>query len=84
MNVRVLYFARLRETFGIAQESITFAQPATVADLLALLRARGGAWFSELEEGRAYRVAVDQEVADASTPLTEGAEVAIFPPVTGG
>jgi molybdopterin synthase sulfur carrier subunit len=30
------------------------------------------------------RIAVDQAMARADTPLREGAEVAFFPPVTGG
>ena len=48
------------------------------------LRERGGAWAVELAPGRAYRVAVDQQMASAGTRLREGAEVAVFPPVTGG
>ena len=48
------------------------------------LSARGGVWAAELAAGRAYRIAVDQEMANAETRLSEGVEVAIFPPVTGG
>ena len=33
---------------------------------------------------RALRVAVDQEMADLDTSITEAREVAFFPPVTGG
>lgn len=85
MKIRLLYFARLREAFGLPGEEVTL--PEAVRDVAALsewLRARGGAWALELAHGRAYRVAVDQEMAGPDTRLRENAEVAIFPPVTGG
>ena len=55
-----------------------------MAALLAWLRARGGAWASELAPGRAVRVAVNYDMARADTPVKPGDEVALFPPVTGG
>ena len=85
MNVRLLYFARLREAFGVANEEV--ALPEDVHDVGALsqwLRNRGGAWAVELAPGRAYRVAVDQQMAGEKTRLHDGAEIAVFPPVTGG
>jgi molybdopterin synthase sulfur carrier subunit len=84
MKVRVLYFARLRETFGLDREFLELPEGATVAVLLVTLRTRGGDWDACLAPNRAFRVAVDQDVADPDTPLREGAEVALFPPVTGG
>ena len=85
MQIRLLYFARLRETFGIAGEEARLPEGVdNVADLLAWLRHRGGAWATELAAGRAYRVAVNQDMANTDTRLAEGVEVAIFPPVTGG
>ena len=56
----------------------------TVAALRAHLMARGGAWQSALGEKRALRVAVNQDMAQADTPVKAGDEVAFFPPVTGG
>ena len=85
MRVRLLYFARLREAFGTnSEEAVLPDGVEDVAGLTAWLSTRGGAWATELAAGRAYRVAVDQEMASATTRLSEGAEVAIFPPVTGG
>ncbi len=87
MKLNLLYFARLRETFGRPGESFelpTGAATSTVADLLAILRERGTPWSDELSGERAFRVAVNQDMADLVTPLAEGDEVAIFPPVTGG
>lgn len=83
MNIKVLYFARLREEFGIAEESIPFSA-GTVGALLDLLRSRGPVWTQQLSAERNYRVAVNQVLADAVTPLQADDEVAIFPPVTGG
>ena len=83
MSLRVLYFARLRERFGVAEESIAF-DGARVADLIAMLQARGGVWAEELAAGRAFRVAVNQDIVALDAAIPDGAEVAIFPPVTGG
>jgi molybdopterin converting factor subunit 1 len=83
MKLRVLYFARLRERFGVAEEALDFAG-VTAADLLAQLRARGGVWAEELAADRAFRVAVNQGVVALDAVLPDHAEVAIFPPVTGG
>lgn len=84
MNIRLLYFARLREVFGGGQESLELPSPATLADLLQVLRSRGGVWAEELAAGRAFRLAVNQDIAGPEAALSEGDEVAIFPPVTGG
>jgi molybdopterin synthase sulfur carrier subunit len=85
MNFRVLYFARLREVFGVAQERLALDLPAcTLVDLLVTLRARGGVWADELGAARSYRVAVNQDIVELNAVLHDGDEVAIFPPVTGG
>lgn len=80
----LLYFARLREAFGTAREEVPLPEPANVGGLLDVLRARGNTWATELAPGRAFRVAVNQRIASADTPVATEDEVAIFPPVTGG
>ena len=83
--VTVLYFARLRETLGQSSEQI--ALPGAVRDLeglRAMLIARGGAWEEELAPNKPVRAAVNQAMAVGDTPLSDGDEVAFFPPVTGG
>ena len=83
--VTLLYFARLREALGKDREAVDLPPEVTnVAGLTAWLRRRGGVWEAELAADRAFRVAVNQDLADGTTPLANGDEVAIFPPVTGG
>jgi molybdopterin synthase sulfur carrier subunit len=83
MKVKVLYFAGLREQLGTSGEDLEVS-PTTVAGLRSQLMGRGGAWQSALAQGRALRVAVNQEMAQPTTPVNAGDEIAFFPPVTGG
>jgi molybdopterin synthase sulfur carrier subunit len=83
--VTVLFFASLRERLGISRETVPLAAPnTTVSMLVESLRARDGAWAEAFAPGKAWRVAVNQRMADLATPLHAGDEVAFFPPVTGG
>ena len=85
MKVTVLFFASLREQLGQPRADVDLpASVNTVGGLRDHLRARGGAWATELAPGRAVRVAVNHDLADADTPIAPDDEVAIFPPVTGG
>ena len=57
------------------------------ADLKALrleLISRSPAYAEALAEGKAIKMAINQVVCEGLTPLKENAEIAFFPPVTGG
>ncbi len=84
MRFTVLYLARLREALGRGNEQIELPEASTVATLVDTLRGRGGPWAIELAAGRAVRVAINQEMTDSAAALSNGDEVALFPPVTGG
>jgi molybdopterin synthase sulfur carrier subunit len=85
MRIQLKFFASVREKLGTSGETVAGgADVATVGDLGALLVSRGGAWADALGDGRALRMACNQQMCDASAPLSENAEVAFFPPVTGG
>jgi molybdopterin synthase sulfur carrier subunit len=83
--VTVLYFASLRESLGLSREQVALpAGTPTVSALLDALRSRDGHWPDAFAPGKAWRVAVNQQMASLATPLKPGDEVAFFPPVTGG
>ena len=85
MRLELKYFASLREALGPGGAIDWDAGGAPTAGALrAWLCARSSAHAQALAPGRAVRVAVDQVLADESAPLRDGAEVAFFPPVTGG
>lgn len=84
-TIELLYFARLREVFGREREQLQLpGSVRNVAGLMAWLRGRGQPWELELAPGKPVRIAVNQDMAGADTPLGDGDEVALFPPVTGG
>ncbi len=83
MKINVRYFASLREALGSA-EAVEMPTGSTVAALRDVLLALGGRHAEVLARGRAVRSALDQTICDESAVLTDGAEVAFFPPVTGG
>ena len=83
MNLTVKYFASLREALGVSSESV-HTQAATLGELRDELIARGGVHAQVLGRSKAVRAALDQVMSEESTRLRAGAEVAFFPPVTGG
>ncbi len=83
MKLNVKYFASIREALGQGGETVE-TSAASLAALRDELAARGGAYAQSLARGKAVRVALDQVMSDESAPLSDGCEVAFFPPVTGG
>ena len=83
MKVQVRYFASLREALG-AQETVEVAAGSSLGALRDTLIASSAAHAQALARGRALRGAVNQVMGDEGTAVPEGAEVAFFPPVTGG
>jgi len=81
MKVRILLFARLRDLVGTESVELDSPDIESVGDAYRILRAR----HPELEAfSRSLLVAVNQEFADWNTPVAEGDELALFPPVSGG
>ena len=83
MNLTVRYFASIREALGPG-ESLQVAPGATVGNVRDVLIARGTAHAFALARGRALRSALNQALCDEGALVAEGAEIAFFPPVTGG
>jgi molybdopterin synthase sulfur carrier subunit len=85
MKLQVLYFAALRERVGRAAETVDVPDEVrAVGQLQQWLARRGEPWASAFAETRRVRAAVDQSMATDASLLHENAEVAFFPPVTGG
>lgn len=74
MQIKIKYFASLRESMGIEQQILSDDSIHSVADIIKQLK--------RLPENT--KVAVNQEYATPETEVEEGDEVAFFPPVTGG
>lgn len=82
-QVTVLYFASLREALNTGRESFR-TEAENLGDLRRELAARGGEYERALAPDQAIRMALNQVMAAAEQALPDGAEVAFFPPVTGG
>jgi molybdopterin synthase catalytic subunit len=81
IRVKVLFFGRLKEIVGRAEEHAELSDGARVDDLFARYHGR----FPEMAKFRASAVAsVNQEFALWNAPLANGDEVAFLPPVSGG
>ena len=83
MAITVRYFAALRERLG-SQESVPVAAGTTLGMLRDQLIASSPRHADALRRGRALRCALNHALADEDAVLVDGAEVAFFPPVTGG
>jgi molybdopterin converting factor subunit 1 len=82
MNVRVLYFAGLRDAIGCDEESLELTSAvATVADLCGHLASRHAAYAARRGH---VRVARNERFAELEEPLLDGDVVALIPPVAGG
>jgi sulfur-carrier protein len=83
MKVTVRYFASIRERLG-GGEAIDVAEGSSVAVVRDALIALDDAHAVALARGRALRSALNQVLCTEEAIVGEGAELAFFPPVTGG
>ena len=83
MKVTVKYFASIREAIGLGSE-LRETSAGTLAALRDELLAASPAHAGSLARGKSVRMALNQVMSDESAVLSEGCEVAFFPPVTGG
>lgn len=83
--MKVLYFGRVRDEIGTAQEDLPLPEEVETAGALRdWLRGQSEAHELALGAGSLIKIAINQTYADTDTPVKEGDEVAVFPPVTGG
>lgn len=83
--MKIMYFSWIRETIGKTEE--TLAKPGnvdTVHDLLEHLSNASDDHAAALKERVFIKIAVNQVHTNHDSIITDGDEIAIFPPVTGG
>lgn len=78
-KITVRYFAMFRENAGLGEESLQM-NVATAMDVFEQTRARHGS----SEPVGHCKVAVNDEMADWDSPVSDGDTVLLFPPVAGG
>ena len=83
MLLTVRYFASIREAMGFGSEQVS-SGAATLSALRDELIHRGTPYSEALARGKTVRMAMNQLMQDESAAVVDGAEVAFFPPVTGG
>lgn len=81
MRINLLLFALYRDLAGVDEVAIDVAEGVTAGEAVAAVR-RQDARFSRLPERPV--VAINREYAELETPLSEGDELALLPPVAGG
>ncbi len=77
MTIEVHFFASLSERIGKSAASVSADGLNSVVDVW-------NAATDEAELPASVLVAVNQEYAKIDAPVSDGDEVAFFPPVTGG
>ena len=85
MNIKILYFARIKEAVNYSTEEI--ALPNNISTITALknyLAQRGDTWANLFNGKQIIRAAINHELVDNLSTIKTGDEVAFFPPVTGG
>ena len=81
MNVRLLFFASLKDIVGARELRLDLPADATVSDLLSRLEVS----YPRLKDYRqVVLTAINEEYVGKTARIADGDEVAIFPPVSGG
>ncbi len=85
MNIKVLYFARIKEAVNYSTEEIDLpVGVSTVTALKNFLSLRGENWANLFNGKQVIRAAINHNLVDDLAKISAGDEVAFFPPVTGG
>lgn len=77
MMITVKYFASLREEVGRASDILELSEPLSVLDVWKQATGQSALMNNVL-------IALNQEYCEEDTVISDGDEVAFFPPVTGG
>ena len=81
MNVRVQFYAQLRDLAGASELQVDLPDKATVSDLLAKIYEQMPALRSR---DRSILIGAGVDFVDRNYKLSPGDEISIMPPVQGG
>jgi molybdopterin synthase sulfur carrier subunit len=85
MRIQLKLFASLREAVNVSSEVIELPEEIQTTDQLRTwLASRGEAWALAFAPTKVLRIAINQNMIEDSVSLSDGQEIAFFPPVTGG
>ena len=83
--MKLIYFAWVRERVGKTEEQIDPpAGVATVGELMAWLAQRGEEYAHAFDNPKVIRAAIDRSHVRSDAKIEGAAEIAFFPPMTGG
>ncbi len=80
--INVLFFASLRERLGCESLTLDYQPEMKLDDIKNQLMAKGDNWQNVLSGN--VLAAIDQEMVQGDAEIHDNAEIAFFPPVTGG
>ena len=84
-EVKLVYFAWIRERIGHPEERVTVPDTImTIRDLATWLAGRGEEYAHAFENPEVVRAAIDHKHVKPDTPIAGAREIAFFPPMTGG
>jgi molybdopterin converting factor subunit 1 len=78
-TIKVRYFAIFREHAGVGEETLDL-DVSTAMDVFEQTQSRHGSG----EPAGHCKVAINDSMADWSSPVSDGDTVLLFPPVAGG
>ncbi len=85
MNIKVLYFARIKESVNYSSEDMALPSGVTTVKILKqYLASRGETWEKIFTGKQVVRAAINHTLVSDDAEIKAGDEVAFFPPVTGG
>jgi molybdopterin synthase sulfur carrier subunit len=83
--IKLLYFASLSERLDCSEEQLELSDSIhNIVDLKNLLSQRGKNWQEAFDDDARIMSAVNQQMVKTDSKISDGDEVAFFPPVTGG